>query len=52
LDDKGWISDLTSVVVTFCLKSRNKGLKGKGRLSVGKLVNIKAFNFKLRLWVK
>jgi len=40
------------VDVTFRLKSRNKGLKGKGRLTAGKFFSIKAFKFKLRLWVK
>jgi hypothetical protein len=53
LDDKEWISDMTFCVdVTFRLKSRNKGLKGKGRLTAGKFFSIKAFKFKLRLWVK
>jgi len=53
LVDKELISDTKfSVGVTFRLKSRNMGLKGKGRLTAGKFFSIKAFKFKLRLWVK
>jgi hypothetical protein len=50
LDDKEWINDLTlSVDVTFRLKCRNKGLKGKNRLTADKFFSIKAFKLKLRL---
>jgi hypothetical protein len=53
LDDKEGISDITfSVDVIFRLKCRNKGTRGKGRLTTGKFFSMMAFKFKLRLWVK
>jgi len=44
LDDKEWISDLTSSVdVTFRLKCRNKGLKGKKQAHCRQILQHKGF---------